>query len=414
MLVFFKKIFYYMIRFFLIIKKIFKKEIKLKFRIPKKIDIVVYNSDSMNQLQYVLKKKNYIIIDLTIYKLKEIFISFELIIEIFSNLLKIKFSNNYFYSILRIIKPKIVLTACDNHRDFFQTAKLLDKDIKFMAIQNANRLDFWRNDYNYKKKIIAENYNKEFYIPHYYCFGQSDVDNSKHYDINIKNFYKIGSINTSNFFYYLKLNKKKLIKNKFDICLISEPAIGMNDHYKNNKIEQGFAKLAEYTIKFARKFNYNFIFASKRFQHHDYYGKTLYEDEINFYKKYLKKSDFSYLIKNIYPKDNYFSSYFAIFQSRIAIAVQSTLLKDKISTREKILSCNLTKLELFDFPLKGICEINNCSYERFEKRLIEVLNISKEEYFKKIDNDRKYLIEFKGKFKAIEVVKSDINKTLRT
>lgn len=410
----FKKISYYVIRFFSVIKKIFKREIKLKFGIPKKIDIVVYNSDSMNQLQYVLKKKNYIIIDLTIYKIKEIFISFELITEICSNLLKIKFSNNYFYSILRIIKPKIVLTACDNHRDFFQIAKLLDRDIKFMAIQNANRLDFWMNDYNYKEKITVENYNKEFYIPHYYCFGQIEVDNSKYYDINIKNFYKLGSINTSNFFYYLRINKKKLFKNKFDICLISEPAVGMNDHYKSNKIEQGFALLAEYTIKFARKFNCNLIFASKRFQHHDYYGKTLYDGEVNFYKKYLKKSDFNYLIKNINPKENIFSSYSAIFESKVAIAVQSTLLRDKISIGEKILSCNLTELKLFDFPLKGICEINNCSYEKFEKRLTEVLNISTKEYFKKIDNDRKYLIEFKGKFKAIEKVKSDINKILRS
>lgn len=405
--------FYYIIKCFGILKKILNREIKLKFGIPKKIDIVVYNSDSMNQLQYVLEKKNYIIIDLTIYKLKEIFISFELITEIFSNLLKNKLSNNYFYSILRIIKPKIVLTACDNHSDFFQAAKLLDKDIKFIGIQNANRLDFWRNDYNYKKKITHVNYNKEFYIPHYYCFGQSDVDNCKYYDINIKNFYKIGSINTSNFFYYLSKNKKKLFKNKFDICLISEPAIGMNDHYKKNNIEQGFALLAEYTIKFARKFNLNFIFASKRFKNHDYYGKTLYEAEINFYKKYLKKSDFDYLLKNVYPKENFFSSYFAIFQSKVAIAAQSTLLKDKISTGEKILSCNLTKLKLFDFPLKGFCEINNCSYEEFEQRLTKVLNISKNEYFKKIDKDKKYLMEFNGKFNAIESIITDINLQLR-
>ena len=405
--------FYYIIRFAQIIKKILNREIKLKFGIPKKIDIVVYNSDSINQLQYVLEKKNYIIIDLTIYKLKEIFISFELITEIFSNLLKNKLSNNYFYSILRTIKPKIVLTACDNHSDFFQVAKLLDKDIKFIAIQNANRLDFWRNDYNYKKKITYVKYTKDFYIPHYYCFGQSDVDNCKYYDINIKNFYKIGSINTSNFFYYLSKNKKKLIKNKFDICLISEPAFGMNDHYKKNNIEQGFALLAEYTIKFARKFNFNFIFASKRFKHHDYYGKTLYESEINFYKKYLKKSDFDYLLKNVYPKENFFSSYFAIFQSKVAIAAQSTLLKDKISTGEKILSCNLTKLKLFDFPLKGICEINNCSYEEFEERLKKVLNISSKNYLKGINKKRKYIIQCAKKISAIKLLKKDIDKILR-
>lgn len=410
---YFKRYYYYTIRFIVVIKKIFNKEIKLKLGVPKRIDIVVYNSDSMNQLQYVLEKKNYIIIDLTIYKLKEIFISFELITEIFSNLLTKKLSNNYFYSILRIIKPKIVLTACDNHRDFFQIAKLLDRDIKFIAIQNANRIDFSRNDYNFKKKITNGNYNKEFYIPHYYCFGQSEVDDCKYYDINIKNFYKIGSINTSNFFYYLSKSKKKLIKNKFDICLISEPALGINDSYKKNNIEQGFGLLAEYTIKFARKFNCNFIFVSKRFKHHDYYGTTLYEAEMDFYKKYLKKSDFDYLIKNIYSKENFFSSYYAIFESKVAIAAQSTLLRDKISIGEKILSCNLTKHKLFDFPLKGICEINNCSYEEFERRLKEVLNVSTKKYFKGINKERKYIMEFKKKLGAIEVVKRDINKILR-
>lgn len=400
---------FYIRKIFLIFKKIYKKEIRLNFKLSKKLDIVVYNSDSMNQLLYVLEKKNYIIVDLRISNLKEIFISLELVNEIFTNLFKMKLSNNYFYSILRIAKPKIVITACDNHKVFFEMARLLDRDIKFMAIQNANRLDFSRNHYYYKKKIADKNYNKEFYIPYYYCFGQSDVDNCKYYNINVKNFIKIGSINTSNFFYYLSIKKKKLIKNKFDICLISEPAEGINNHYKKKNIEQGFALIAKFTIKFARKFNCNFIFASKRYKNNVYYDKPLYENEINFYKKYLKKIDFDYLLKNIYPKENFFSSYFAIFQSRVAIGTQSTLLRDKISIGEKILSCNLTRFTLFDFPLKGICEINNCSYKEFETRLKEVLNIPVEKYFKKIHKDKKYLIDFNGKFGAINKIVSDID-----
>jgi surface carbohydrate biosynthesis protein len=367
----------------------------------------------MNQLQYVLEKKKYIIIDLRIHYLKEIFISFEMIIQLLSNLFKKKLTNNYFYSILKVIKPKVVLTACDNHRDFFQIAKLLDRDIKFMVIQNANRLDFWKNDYFYKQKITGENYNKEFYIPHYYCFGQNDVDNCKYYNINIKKFYKIGSINTSNFFYYLSKNKIKLIKNKFDICLISEPSLGVNDHYKKNNIEQGYGLLATYTIKFARRFNCNFIFASKRFKYNKLYNRTLYDDEINFYKNYLKKSDFNYLLKKTHQKENFYSSYFSIFESKVAIATQSTLLKDKISVGEKILSCNLTGFELYDFPLKGICAINNCSYKEFEKRLIEVLNISTKKYFKRINKSSEYIMKFTKKFGAIEAVKNDICKILQ-
>ena len=56
----------------------------------------------------------------------------------------------------------------------------------------------------------------------------------------------------------------------------------MNNLYKSNKIQLAFELLAEYTIKFARKFNCKLIFASKRFQHHDYYGKILHENKINY------------------------------------------------------------------------------------------------------------------------------------
>ena len=73
----------------------------------------------------------------------------------------------------------------------------------------------------------------------------------------------------------------------------------------------------------------------------------------------------------------------------------------------------MTGLKIQDFPLKGICTINNCSYEQFEQRLKEILNISTEEYFSKIDKDKKYITEFHSEFGAIDKTKEEIDKILK-
>ena len=358
------------------------------------------------------KKKKYIILDFRLHQLKEIYFSFKLIATIFSNLFKFNLSINYFYSILKVIDPKIVITACDNHKIFFNLAKLLDKKIKFIAVQNASRLDIPRNEYLFRKKLIQKNFNQEFYIPHFFCFGQYEIDNCDLYNININKFYKVGSINTSNFFYYLKKNQIKIIKNKFDICLISEPALGENKRYLADNIEERFALTVNYTVNFARKFNYKLVFASKRLKNLKS-TKYFFDSEMNFYKRYLNNDDFDYLIKNTNPKENFFSSYFAIFQSKVVVATQSTLLRDKIGIGEKILSCNLTGMQLYNFPLNGICTINNCNYEQFEQRLNEIMTISTKDYFNRIDKDKKYVMEFQSQYATIETIQKEINTTLK-
>jgi len=405
-----------MINFFkkitLLIKKILTREVKINYGIPKDIKIVVYNSDSISQLRYILEEDKFIILDSNLNQIKEIYFSFKLFLVIFTNFFKYRLSKNYFYSILKVIDPKIVLTGVGNHTIFYELAKLLEDKIDFIAVQNARRSDFERNDYDFKKKINPKNLNSETYIPHFFCFGQYEIDSASYFNININKFYKVGSINTSNFFYYLKKNQKKIIKNKFDLCLISEPQFGENKRYAADGVEEGYGLMANYTAKFAKKFNHKFTFAVKRYKYSKLYPTDLFKSEMNFFKRYMEKDNFEYLLKNINLKENFFSSYSAIFQSKVAVGTQSTLLRDKIGVGEKILSCNLTGLQIQDFPLSGICTINNCSYEQFEQRLNEILNISTEEYFNRIDKDKKYVMEFQNQYGAIEAVKKGIDKIL--
>ncbi len=91
----------------------------------------------------------------------------------------------------------------------------------------------------------------------------------------------------------------------------------------------------------------------------------------------------------------------------------STLLRENLACGNKILSCNLTKSDLYDFPLKGICSINNCDYEQFENRLLTILEISKSDYFSKIEKNKNYLIHTDNPETCFRIIRNSINEYLQ-
>ena len=59
--------------------------------------------------------------------------------------------------------------------------------------------------------------------------------------------------------------------------------------------------------------------------------------------------------------------------------------------------------------MDGICKINNCSYEEFEKRLLKILNLSKSEYFNQISKGANYVMTFSEIKNTTEKIKEKIN-----
>ena len=92
--------------------------------------------------------------------------------------------------------------------------------------------------------------------------------------------------------------------------------------------------------------------------------------------------------------------------------MQSTLLREKISLGEKILACNFSDFEIYNFPVNGICKIDNCDYVNFEKRLKTIFSLSTKEYFDQIKNDRNYLIQFNENKNMIENIKKKLDSFL--
>lgn len=392
-------------KFLDLIFKIFKKKIKLNFKKPKSKSIVVFDGASNNDLTFILKNFEYFVFENREHRIKEINLSGLVIIYSILYFYKIiikkrlKLEYLYFCALIKSINPKVIITSVDNSVQFFLISKLLENYYFIMAIQNANRLDYYREDYKFKKKLTDLDLNSKVYIPNYFCFGEEEIRLSKKYNLNIRNFYKYGSIRASNYFQYLSENNIEIQKDKFDICLISEHSDNLNSRMNREYIEEGFVKLAKFTIKFVVENNLKFIFASKRKR-----GSIDFNNELEFYKKHLDKKEHEYLLNNLNEKKNQYSSYNALFQSTIAVACQSTLLKDKIGRKEKILSCNLTNFDMYNFPIKGFCSINNCDYMDFSSRLKKIREMSIDDYF--LDIDPKQVMVYDPKESTIQKIKS--------
>ena len=86
-------------------------------------------------------------------------------------------------------------------------------------------------------------------------------------------------------------------------------------------------------------------------------------------------------------------------QSKLTIALCSTILREAISFEKKILSFNPTGYPEFIFPGPGItfpqesiCVLTKASYELFEERVLKILSMTNEDYFSQLGKEKSFLM----------------------
>ena len=86
-------------------------------------------------------------------------------------------------------------------------------------------------------------------------------------------------------------------------------------------------------------------------------------------------------------------------QSKLTIALWSTMLREAISFEKKILSFNTTGHPdvIFHgpdvtFPQESICILTKPSYELFEERVLRILSMTNEEYFSQLGKEKSFLM----------------------
>ena len=365
--------------FFLIITY----KIKIRFNLPKEKELVVFDNTSFHDLENILKKRDYFVLKVRINQIDEIFFNIKIIKNIFRNLQKYKSKkiktknilwSSYLISLISLLKPKLVISHIDNSKKFSEISLILNKNIKFITIQNAARYDLI---------IEKENSNKvnELYIQNFCCFGDYEIELYKLLNIKVDNFIKIGSIRKSNFFDYVKKKKILLDKNLYNVGIILEAPLAV-PNVKNNT--DHFAMTLKYSIRYSIEKNLKPIFIGK-FEN--------VKKHLDFFKDYLDKSETEIIEKNFIIRDNaIFSSYMACFQSEILIGVASTLLREKISSGEKILCCNFSGSDIWDFPIQGLCFTKENKYELFKNRVDQIRKISSSEYLSSLNKKCDYVL----------------------
>ena len=341
---------------------------KYKFNIPKK-DIIIFDDEGLDLklFQKFLDLKNTEILTTRNKKINSIFISPKMISLIILYLLKgNKLSVSYFIALIISINPKLVLTRIDNSTLYSLVAKKLHKRYFFLAIQNAARYQF--DEPFYDKKIL-----KDLFIPELGCFGNYEKDLYQKHKIKVNKFFILGSLKLSN---YLE-NRKIEPKEEFDICLILEESTGWDSLYEG--FEDALGLIATHTERFAKKNNLKLVLAGKRAT------PDLIEKENKFYGKYLK---YNWKIESRKKS----SSYHFAASSKVVVGMMSTLLRESLSMKKKILSCNFTGCDAWDFPINGICFLKNNKYEFFEERIKKIMALDFDTYKKHLDKDPSYLM----------------------
>ena len=378
---------------------------EIKFGNPKKSVLVIYDDTSIEDFKNILKGRDYFVMQVRAEKIDQIFFSWKIFLLVIKNY-KNNLLTSYLISLLNIMETKLVITTIDNSFKFSEIAKILHKKIKFIAVQNAARYDFDRNSLLFKLKKSDQDDNKKFFIPNYYCFGQYEVNSCKKNNIKAINFYKAGSLRLSNYLQYLKEKKIKTIKNKYDVALISEASFIKDKLWDMEGIDKSFGQLAKFTIIFCKKHKLRFIFITKR-------EKGIHQErELKFYKNNLNKNEFNFLVKNAMRVDKKkYQSYKTIHESNIVVGMCSTLLRDKLALEGKILACNFTPLNFYNFPISGVCLKKNSSYNHFEKKMLENLKMSNKKYFSQINNSK--LIKLNKKNLTFQIINKHIDQIIQ-
>jgi surface carbohydrate biosynthesis protein len=272
-------------------------------------------------------------------------------------------------AVLKVIKPKLVLTWVDNSKLFHSLSQKY-KSAKFLAIQNGNRLI--DRDVNI--------YNSNMVIEELAVFGDYEIELFKSRNLIIKKFHSIGSLRDS---LYRDLNylQKKI---KFDICFVSQIRPNLAELFPEQV--RGLEILANYLYRYVLTKNLTLCICM---QTDSKTNSNLYEYEKNWHK--VRFGERAIICEN--HRGDY-QGYKILDSAKVSVGLHSTMLRELAGRGGKVLACNYTGDRNYDFQLPGILSTSEISYEVFESKLSNLLKLDSDEYTKYIKVNQKFLINY--------------------
>lgn len=273
----------------------------------------------------------------------------------------------YSIALIEVIEPKVVLTIIDNSSLFYEVSRHC-KHIRFIAIQNANRLDI---------PFLTPDEARKIHIPEFACFGEYERDLYTSVKASVKNFYPIGSLRDAMYREKYPIHPQK----EYDVCVVSEPTLN-GDTVWFPGVEMSVVMILDYAIRFCEKHKLKLCVAGKRFGPH-------FENEKKWYEAHLGRE-----IDFVAPIRFEYSTPRLIDQSAVSLAQVSTALREGMGRGNRVLFCNYSENKNFDFPVDGLWFLKDPSFAAFEQRMLTLLQMSDSEFQEVAGDTAKYIVNY--------------------
>ena len=279
----------------------------------------------------------------------------------------------YAIALLESIQPKIVITIIDNSSFFYEVSRHC-KGPRFLAIQNANRVD---------TVFMTTTEARKIHIPEYACYGEYERELYTQVGAAVGKFYPVGSLRDA---LYREKRREPGTAKKYDVCVVSEGGPGADKEWFPG-IEKSMLLIVEHAIRFCEEQCLRLCIAGKRSD----------PDDFNTEKEWFTRNlgrDVP-LIKSTRFE---FTTWGLIDQSAVSLAQCSTALREGMGRGNRVLFCNYSNNAKLDFPVDGLWFLKDPSYEAFEQRMLTLLGMSDREFQDKAAATTKYIINYNPEY----------------
>lgn len=262
----------------------------------------------------------------------------------------------YLSAVLDQIRPRIVISFIDNS-DILHDLSRYYRATRFLVIQNAARYDVLH---------LPDEVSRRINIPEFACFGHYEIDLYSRKGATVGQFFPIGSLRDS---YYRAQRDSTHAGIDYDICVVGEPSLGW-DALEGAGFEDAIGVIATYAVRFARQQGKRLCIAGKRDL-----GSPARDAEVAWYRKYIGDE------AEVMPRQREdYSTYRLIDCSAVSVSFISTALQEGMARGNRVLFCNYTGQERWNFPVSGIWLLTELGYEAFEARMMQLLDMTDREF----------------------------------
>lgn len=374
--------------------KLFRVLKRAKFCSPPKSNVAVFDTRSDILKKMILQDIQFSVLPADFGLL---YISFPIVYNFAKNFLRIYFKLSgdrrffliYLLSCIQNIKPKVVITFIDNNC-IFHVVRQLYTEAEFYAIQNGVRL---KSDVRDLSRQIPRLGNTSS-MSNFVCFGEYEVNLYRKSGYSVDKFHPVGALIGG---YYWSQVRPPDLRIEFTLCLISQwrRQVMLGNRWPEQK--KGFLTLSNYLLNFINENEIYFCIAAA----------SNAKEELEYYKNTF--ADKAVIIPNNIEQ---FSTYFAMDKSKIILTNSSTAGYESFGWGKKVLFCNFSGDNEYDFPVSGLNSINIDCYEEFKSKLKYLIEIGDAEYYRLTKNSRKYVMNYNFNMPAHNYMREIILKQL--